>query len=87
MACEVLEARWNLTIIVGGLPLRGRDRALAIDLLFESLTAPSVFLRSFALQALVDLSGEDATLRQRIRPVLEEFLAHGTAAMQARDAG
>lgn len=82
--CEVLEARWNLTVVVGGLRLKGRDRALAIELLFESMTSSSVFLRVSALQALVDFGEDDPELRRRVHPVLEDFLAHGTAAMQAR---
>lgn len=84
MACEAMEARWNLTIVAGGLQLRARDRGLAIELLFESLTSASVFQRVFALQSLVNLSVGDPLLRSRVRPVVRDFLENGTAAMKAR---
>lgn len=31
MRCEDTHARWNLTILLGGLPLKGRERALAVE--------------------------------------------------------
>lgn len=84
LECEELRARWNLTRVVGLLPLRGRDRALGIELMFEALRSESGFLRTFAMQGLVDFSVEDAALRARVRPIVEEFTENGTAAMRAR---
>jgi hypothetical protein len=84
LKCEVLFARWSLTIIVGGLPLQGKDRALAIELLFEGLRGDSALLRTFAMQSLADMSRDDASLRRRVRPIVEQFAEHGTAAMRAR---
>jgi HEAT repeat protein len=79
-----VRVQWNLTIVLGKLPLKGRDRALAIDLMFERLRDESGLNRTFALQALVDLSEEDAGLRARLTPIVREFLEHGTPAMKAR---
>ncbi len=84
LRCEVLEARWNLTIVTGSLPLRGRNRMLAVDLLFEALDAPSPLLRTFALQGLVNQAAQDRTLQARVRPILTRFATYGTAAMRAR---
>ena len=84
LACEELRARWNLTRVVGLLPLQGRDRALGIELMFEALRSESGFLRTFAMQGLVDFSADDAALRTRVRPIVEEFAENGTAAMRAR---
>jgi hypothetical protein len=84
MECEELFAQWSLTIVVGGLPLRGRDKALAVELMFEALRSQSGLLRTMAMQALVDLSADDAALRRRVRPIVEEFRENGTAAMRAR---
>jgi hypothetical protein len=84
LECEELRTRWNLTRVVGQLPLRGRDRALGIELMFEALGSESGFLRTFAMQGLVDFSADDAALRARVRPIVEEFAANGTAAMRAR---
>jgi hypothetical protein len=79
-----VRVQWNLTIVLGKLPLKGRDRALAIDLMFERLRDESGLNRTFALQALMDLSEEDAGLRSRLTPIVREFLEHGTPAMKAR---
>ena len=79
-----VRVRWNLTIVLGKLPLKGRDKALAVDLMFERLRDPSGLNRTMALQALIDLSAEDSALRARVRPVVEEFAEHGTPAMRAR---
>ena len=84
MRASDVRVQWNLTIVLGKLPLKGRDRALVIDLMFERLQDRSGLNRTFALQALVDMSGSDAALRARIMPVLDDFLAHGTPAMRAR---
>jgi len=40
--------------------------------------------RTMAMQALMDLSEEDAKLRARVRPIVREFLHNGTPAMRAR---
>jgi hypothetical protein len=79
-----VRVQWNLTIVLGKLPLKGRDRALAIDLMFERLRDESGLNRTFALQALMDLSAKDEGLRSRLVPILREFLEQGTAAMKAR---
>jgi hypothetical protein len=79
-----VRVQWNLTIVLGKLPLKGRDRALAIDLMFERLRDESGLNRTFALQGLADLSVRDAGLRARLVPIVREFLEHGTPAMKAR---
>jgi hypothetical protein len=79
-----VRVQWNLTIVVGKLPLKGADKALAVDLMFERLRDVSGLNRTFALQALVDLSEGDAGLRARLTPIVREFLEHGTPAMKAR---
>jgi hypothetical protein len=79
-----VRVQWNLTIVLGRMPLKGRTRSLAIDLLFDRLEDPSGLNRTFALQALIDLSANDRPLRQTLLPVIDNFAAHGTPAMQAR---
>jgi hypothetical protein len=79
-----VRVQWNLTIVLGKLPLKGRDRALAIDLMFERLREEGGLNRTFALQALVDLSEGDVALRSRLAPIVREFLEQGTPAMKAR---
>jgi hypothetical protein len=79
-----LHTRWSLTIIVGELPLRGRDKALAVDLMFEALSSRSALQRVFALQALANYAQDDAALRRRVQPILKSALTDSSAAIRAR---
>jgi HEAT repeat protein len=79
-----LHTRWNLTIILGELPLRGRDKSLALDLFFESLSSHSAFQRAFALQALANYAQNDPALRKRVQPILERATTDTSAAIRAR---
>jgi hypothetical protein len=81
---EDVRVQWNLTIAIGRLPLTGRDKAVAVDLMFERLRDPSGLNRTFAMQALMDLSEDDPPLRTRVLPIVREALEHGTPAMIAR---
>ena len=85
-AFEATDARvqWNLSIILGRLPLKGQDKALAVELMFERLRDKSGLNRTMAMQALMDLSAEDASLRARVMPIVREFVEEGTPAMKAR---
>jgi hypothetical protein len=83
-AAQDVRVQWNLSIVIGRLPLTGRDRDLAIDLMYERLGHPSGLTRTLAMQGLVDLSETDPALRARIQPILRDALEHGTPAMQAR---
>jgi hypothetical protein len=79
-----VRVQWNLSIVLGRLPLKGADKALAVELMFERLRDVSGLNRTMAMQALMDLSEEDAKLRARVMPVVREALEGGTAAMKAR---
>jgi hypothetical protein len=79
-----VRVQWNLSIILGRLPLKGADKALAVELMFERLSDKSGLNRTMALQALMDLSVDDSALRARLSPVVTEFIEHGTPAMKAR---
>ena len=84
LAARDIRVQWNLTIVIGRLPLKGRDRAVAIELMYERLTDKSGLNRTFAMQALFDLSESDPALRTRVLPIVHQALEHGTPAMQAR---
>jgi len=79
-----VRVQWNLSIVLGRLPLKGADKALAVELMFERLRDKSGLNRTMAMQALMDLSEDDAALRARVVPVVRESLEHGTPAMRAR---
>jgi hypothetical protein len=79
-----VRVQWNLTIVLGKLPLKGADKALAVDLMFERLQDKSGLNRTMAMQALMDLSVGDKALRARVMPFVLEFVEEGTPAMRAR---
>lgn len=84
LQCQDLRTRWNLVEVVGKLPLRGRDRALAIELMFEALGSTSGFLRTFAMTGLVEYAREDDALKRRVQDVVAKALEDSSAAMRAR---
>jgi len=79
-----VRVQWNLSIVLGRLPLKGPDKALVVDLMFERLQDKSGLNRALAMQALMDLSENDAALRKRVVPIVREALEGGTPAMRAR---
>jgi hypothetical protein len=79
-----VRVQWNLSIVLGRLPLKGADKALAVELMFERLGDGSGLNRTMAMQALMDLSEGDAGLRGRVMPLVREALEGGTPAMRAR---
>jgi hypothetical protein len=79
-----VRVQWNLSIVLGRLPLKGADKSLAVELMFERLQDASGLNRTMALQALMDLSENDVALRTRVMPIAREFLEGGTPAMKAR---
>jgi hypothetical protein len=84
LATEHMHTRWSLTIILGELPLRHRDKSLAVDLMFEALTSRSALQRVFALQALTNYAQNDPALRTRMQPILQRALTDPSAAIRAR---
>lgn len=79
-----VRVQWNLSIVLGRLPLRGQDKSLAVEVMFERLRDKSGLNRTLAMQALMDLSEGDAGLRARVVPIVREALERGTPAMRAR---
>jgi len=79
-----VRVQWNLSIVLGRLPLKGADKALAVELMFERLGDGSGLNRTMAMQALMDLSEGDVGLRARVLPIVREALGGGTPAMRAR---
>jgi len=79
-----VRVQWNLTIVLGKMPLKGADKSLAVELMFERLRDKSGLNRTMAMQALMDLSQEDEGLRARVMPIVRQSLEGGTPAMRAR---
>ena len=79
-----VRTRWNLTITVSRLPLRGSQRALAIELMWEALRSENSFLRTFGMQGLVNFAAGNEALRKRVLAVVCDALENGSPAMRAR---
>jgi len=78
------EVRWHMALILPRLHLTPRERALALDILFDYLRDRSSIVKTCAMQALADLVTQDASLKSKILPLLEELTEVGTPAMRAR---
>lgn len=79
-----IELRWHLAQMIQRLKLNAAERKRAADALRRYLDDSSSIVRTFALQALGDLSQNDSALRFETQRLLEEALRSGTAAMKAR---
>jgi hypothetical protein len=78
------EVRWHVAMMLPRLKLNPRERALALDILFDYLRDRSSIVKTFAMQALADLATQDVALQSKILPLLEELTEVGTPAMRAR---
>lgn len=79
-----IELRWHLAQMIPRLQLSPRERHRAVASLQRYLDDRSSIVRTFALQALFDLSRDDAALRDNVGQLLETALKSGTPAMKAR---
>ncbi|MGB7752683.1 MAG: hypothetical protein WCF88_14110 [Candidatus Acidiferrales bacterium] len=78
------EIRWHAALIIPRLELTTKERAVALDILFDYLRDKSSIVKTFAMQAIWDLAATDAKLKSQITPLIEELAQVGTAAMRAR---
>lgn len=81
---EQIELRWHLAQIIPRLKLTTGQRQRAAGALRHYLDDRSSIVRAWALNALVELSHRDETLRPEAKHLLEEALHSGSAAMKAR---
>jgi hypothetical protein len=81
---EQIALRWHLALVMPRLKLSGQERARAATAFERYLEVGSSMVKTFALQALVDLARQDARLQEQARRTIEESLQTGTAAMKAR---
>jgi hypothetical protein len=78
------EVRWHAAIMIPRLKLTAKERAVAVDILFDYLQDRSSIVKTFAMQGLATLASADPRLREKIRPLLRELTEVGTPAMRAR---
>lgn len=78
------EVRWHVAQLLPRLALTAEERDEAVALLVDYLDDTSRIVQTFALQALADLAAQDATLRPRVRALIEAQLATGSPAVKSR---
>jgi hypothetical protein len=83
-ATQEKEVRWHLAQMLPRLELTRHERAQAFGLLLGYLNDRSSIVRTFAMQALVDIAAESPALLSAARRRIEELAITGTPAMKAR---
>lgn len=78
------EVRWHMAQMLPRLQLTPTERRGAVRLLLKYRGDASSIVRTFALQALVELSVGDEKLRRKVAALLRSALRTGTPAMRSR---
>ncbi len=83
-AIDQQEVRWHAAQLFPRLSLTRADRRKVKNILWGYLSDPSSIVRTFAMQALVDLAGMDPELRGPILRKLRRLTQTGSPAMRSR---
>ena len=78
------EVRWHAAQMLPRLDLDAVERRAVFQILLGYLQDKSSILRTFAMQAMTDVSEHDAELRAQVRGLMESLIYEGTPAMKAR---
>ena len=81
---EQQEVRWHVAQLVPRLELSEEERAVVVEVLLGYLNDKSKIVKTFSMQALADLTEQDASLRSQVIPLLEELTKTGSPAMKSR---
>lgn len=81
---EQQELRWHLAQMVPRLRLTREERHRAASELRRYLQDKSSIVRTFAMQALAELSAEDTSLRAEVLELVRHLTKTGSPAMKAR---
>lgn len=72
-AVQQQEVRWHVAQMLPRLRLTPKERHVAVDILFEYLQDKSSIVKTFAMQALADLTMQDHRLLAPVFPLLEHL--------------
>ena len=78
------EVRWHAAQLFSRLELSKAERRLVVNILSDYLKDESKIVKTFAMQALADIAGQDAELRAPIIKKLETLTRTGSPAMKSR---
>jgi len=82
--CEQKEVRWHVAQMLPRLRWNIREQNQVYDILADYLRDSSSIVKTFAMQALADLTTQAPKLRPAVLRRISNFTAHGTPAMRAR---
>lgn len=78
------ELRWHIAQMLPRIGLDASQRDVAIAVLLEYLRDKSRIVTTSSMTALFEFAREDPPLQRKLGPILEGFLAHGSAAERSR---
>lgn len=78
------EIHWHAAQIFTRLELNPEERREVFQILLGYTQEKSSIVRTFAMQALVDVTKQDAELRPQVLSLMESLIYEGTPAMKAR---
>jgi hypothetical protein len=81
---EQQEVRWHVAQLFSRLDLTPAERQEVLAILETYLNDKSKIVKTFTMQAMADLAGQDPSLRPAIIARLETLTASGSPAMQSR---
>lgn len=81
---EQPELRWHLAQVLPRLELSRRDCMIVAAVFRCYLRGRSRIVKTFAMQGLADLTKQDPSLMNSIRPILTSLTRTGSAAMKSR---
>jgi hypothetical protein len=82
--CEQKEVRWHVAQMLPRLRWNAREQQEVCDILTDYLRDSSSIVKTFAMQALADLTTQAPELRPTVLRQLQKLTASGTPAMRAR---
>jgi hypothetical protein len=78
------EVRWHVARIIPRLMLSPQERCNVVEILFRYLSDKSKIVKTFAMQALADLSLGDVELQHRVIGIIEDMVETESPAVQSR---
>jgi hypothetical protein len=78
------EVRWHMAQMIPRLELSPSERRRAVALLFKYIEDGSQIVKTFSMQALFEMSENDARLRARVVPILQDAVQDGRPAVRSR---
>jgi hypothetical protein len=82
--CEQKEVRWHVAQMLPRLRWNTREQQQVYDILIDYLRDSSSMVKTFAMQALADLTKQAPELRPAVLQQLKKLTVRGTPAMRAR---